>query len=582
MSLEQWRNYSQNRASIIEHPYLTHEAELMRRIGSNKRVARQHIETLTGKVCTMKDMHNLYARLKKREDTIKNNTTLIQADPSVRVESVLQQFVDTHVENHVSILSDDEGFNEAICISSKAMREHFQVFSELCLLEVTICQLPGIESVQLHGFLTMDALGNAKPVFVAQSLSTTTSLLRRICRDFKRTHPKWVDMKVIVMDKLLPDVVNVVNEEFMHARVLLCQFYVIKFLSSLVMQPEFEVPTVQLQEHVRELLKQMVFAPTEQHYLNCKAMLQQVLEHRLDNPLLMHIDQHWEPYRSLWASYARVQVLEFSQFFTKGLESFWNPLKAAFERNSGGGASITGSLDDDGELQRSGPIAKCISEVLMVIKFIEDEWTAKMLILEMTKPTTEFSSDPLLHFLVNCLSSFAVSLVSSQLTMMNSSISGGGSMSVMKRRSVAKSPSDHHHHHGHHSVVHGQQHVQVQNHHHHTAHETDVASILWTDKICKVKNTILRDCSRCDCDFYMLYHLPCQHLIWYELTMLKHKQVSMSAVGPRWFLRTFQVPKIASQRESNEVSAIAVKAVGVHIQMLIRASLCRLSITFCN
>lgn len=577
VSLDQWRNYSQNRASIVEHPYLIHEAELMRRIGSNKRTAREHIETLSGKVCTMKDMHNLYARLKKREDVIKTNSAMIEENPTVRVESVLQQFVDAHVENHVSILSADDGSNEAICLSSKAMKEHFQVFPELCLLDVTICQSFDMDGYQMQGFLSMDALGNSKPVFLAQSSNTSTSLFRRICQDFKRTHPKWTEIKILVMDKLHPEVVDVLHHEFPEAQVLLCQFHAIKFLTSLVTQLEFEIPNVQLQEQVRELMKQMVFANSQQAYNESKALLLQHLESRVDHPLLVHIDQHWEPYRNLWASYWRGIVLEFSAFFTKGMECFWNPLKNAFERTGGGinnastltmnatnatsgssnGAMVAANSNDDGGYGRSSSITKCISEVLTMIKFIEEEWTSKMMILEMTKPLTEFSSDPLLHFMVNCLSSFAVSLISSQLMALNTDTgnpTNSSTISVTKGRGASTSTSsttlnEHNPSHGIDSVV---------------AH----ATVVWADKATRKKHVMQRDCSGCDCEFYELYQLPCQHLIYYELSVLKNKQVSMSAVGQRWFLRTFQYPKIVSQRESNEVCVQCLSVCLVVFQLL--------------
>lgn len=180
LSLEQWRMYSQNRAAVIEHPYLTHEADLMRRIGSNKKAARAHIEALTGKVCTMKDMHNLYARLKKREKSQSRQppqTTASNPSPGApqsttknpgssvrgaRVEPILQSFVDADMENHASILSADDGSNEAICLASRAMKEHFQVFPELLMLDATTAAQSTTQGEQhLHGFLSMDALGNS-------------------------------------------------------------------------------------------------------------------------------------------------------------------------------------------------------------------------------------------------------------------------------------------------------------------------------------------------------------------------------------------------------------------------------------
>ncbi|KAL4165093.1 hypothetical protein KRP22_003824 [Phytophthora ramorum] len=332
VTLEQWRMYSQNRAAVIDHPYLTHEAELMRRIGSNKRVAREHIETLTGKVCTMKDMHNLYARLKKRENG-GSPKDASRADPQQvftgsslelnrsqnagrqlnsgasgqRVEPVLQRFVDADVENHVSILSGDDGSNEAICLASRAMKEHFQVFPELLILDVSM--------------------------------------------------------------------------------------------------------------------------------------------------------------------------------------------------------------------------------------FIESEWTSRMLILELTKPVAMDHCDPLLHLMINCLSRFAVDLVSSQLTILSAHASG--SVAVTKSRAARTH--------------------QCSNN---TGANATPASpgppvsestVRWLNKMTREKHILQRDGSGCDCDFFSLYQLPCRHLIWYEVTALQSKQLSVVAVGRRWFLRSFRVSKLASQRESNEI-----------------------------
>ncbi|RLN78085.1 hypothetical protein BBJ28_00005273 [Nothophytophthora sp. Chile5] len=628
VGLDQWRMYSQNRVGVIEHPYLTHEAELLRRMGSNKRAARIHIETLSGKVCTMKDMHNLYARLQKREAAVRTTRATgsggsphrslgpIGDTSDVRVESVLQRFVDAHVENHVSLLSGDDGSNEAICLASRAMKEHFQVFPELLLLDITppasSTALRRPATPQLHGLLSMDALGNAKPVFLAQSLAISPSLLRRICQDFKRTHPKWVHTKVLVMTKLLPEVVQVLKREFPQARLLLCQFHVLKLLSGLLVQTQAQART-QVQQHgdvitssillgeeqTREQLQRLVFARSESRYNEAKALLAQQLSTDSGRELLTLLERNWEPYRSLWASYARAEVFEFSVFFAKGMESFWNPLKGTFQRAgppSSGIAAVAAGESTASRLTRavssvsslppsavevftasgnaagtratalpvvvpsasafplerpdasdnhsstsatrdsSGSLAKCISEVLTMLQFMEDEWTSKMLILELTKPVASDRCDPLLHFMLNCLSSFAVGLVSSQLT--TQSARASGSVSITKSR-APKAP-------------HSSEPVRSAEPQPATAPAAG-ATMCWLDKTTREKRVLQRDCSGCDCDFFALYRLPCRHLIWYEVSVLQHKRLSLAAVGPRWFLRSFQPPKLASQRESNEI-----------------------------
>ncbi|KAG6597848.1 uncharacterized protein IUM83_07645 [Phytophthora cinnamomi] len=423
VSLEQWRMYSQNRAAVIEHPYLTHEADLMRRIGSNKKATRAHIEALTGKACTMKDMHNLYARLKKRDKRASSMDASQSQQPPhttasipvssgasqgtirchsgmARVEHVLQSFVDADMENHASILSADDGSNEAICLASRAMKEHFQVFSELVVLDATTATQSTTQTEQcLHGFLSMDALGNARPVFLARSLAMSTSLLRRVCQDFKRTHPKWMHTKVLVMSKLLPDVVQVLAIEFPQAQLLLCQFHVLQLLNDLLAHSQ--IPRrISNKDKMRDCIQQLVFAHSESRYNEAKALLVRQLVIADKRELLDTFDRTWEPYRAFWASYARAEQFDFLPFLTKGMKSYWEPMQ---------------------------------------------------------------------------------------------------------------------------------------------------------NKTTREKHILHRDGSTCDCAFFALYYLPCRHLIWYEVVALQHKQLSMAAVGPRWFLRSFQAPKLASQRESNEI-----------------------------
>ncbi|DAZ99997.1 TPA: hypothetical protein N0F65_002001, partial [Lagenidium giganteum] len=555
---DQWRHYSQNRASVIDHPYLAHEAELLRRVGSNKRALREHIESVSGKVCTMKDMHNFYARLKKRDDSVQTNAEIVSKNPNVRVESILQHFVDAHVENHVSILSGDDGSYDAICIASKVMKEHFHAFPELCFLDVSTCTMAvSNNSLEMDGYQTMygimciDALGNAKPVFVAPSVSMLSPLFRRICQDFKRTHPKWTSVKLFLMEKLVPELVDVIEQEFPDARLLLCQYHVIKFLSELVTQLEFEVTAAQTQEQVRQLMKELVFARSIQVYDEAKARLLQLLENRLDHPLIIYFHQQWEPYRRLWVSYLRgadaVSALDESLFWTKGQEAFWLQLRTAFERTSassngtvGVAATIlpprveTSNEDSLSACVGGSMVAKSISEVLALIRAMEEEWTSKLLILEMTKPMLEFAGDQLLHVMVNCLSSFAVGLVGSQIAVVNtltdtSFVLGEVAddttkIAVYSNRAAGKSSK-----------------------------KNKLIKAAATNDLGPVVATFSKEGTQCDCDFYSVYHLPCRHLIWYELQSLQLKQLTLSAVAPRWFLRTFQPLKIQRQRESNEV-----------------------------
>ncbi|KAE9044863.1 hypothetical protein PR003_g2660 [Phytophthora rubi] len=609
LSLEQWRMYSQNRAAVIEHPYLTHEADLMRRIGSNKKAARAHIEGLTGKVCTMKDMHNLYAKLKKREKSApsmdsnqsrqppltissslvgsgvpQSRTTPNSSACGARVELILQNFVDADVENHASILSADDGSNEAICLASRAMKEHFQVFPELLILDVTSAAQETMQAEQhLHGFLSMDALGNARPIFLARSLAMSPSLLRRVCQDFKRTHPKWIQMKALVMSKLLRDVVQVLAHEFPQAQLLLCQFHVLQLLNDLLAHTQIPDRNSSL-DKVRHLLRHLVFAHSELRYNETKALLVRQLIIADKRELLDMFDRNWEPYRALWVSYTRAEPFDFSLFLTKGMNSYWDPMQSAFRRTrdnnsaepaatnvshlateampladhaaaprepfqytgSAAGSQTSPALSNspavtalyrDAEFARSttsNVLAKCTAEVLTTIKFVESDWNSKILILELTKPVAVDRYDPLLLLLINCLSGFAVDVISSQLT--NQTSGACGSVTVTKTRT-----------HKAHSAS------STSGSSESPASPTAEATVRWLNKTTREKHILQRDGSACDCEFFAMYQLPCRHLIWYEVVALQHKQLSLAAVGSRWFLRSFQAPKLARQRESNEI-----------------------------
>jgi hypothetical protein len=82
---------------------------------------------------------------------------------------------------------------------------------------------------------------------------------------------------------------------------------------------------------------------------------------------------------------------------------------------------------------------------------------------------------------------------------------------------------------------------------------TGESTVRWLNKLTREKHILHQDGSACDCEFFALLQLPCRHLIWYEVVALQHKQLSLAAVGSRWLLRSFQTPRVASQRTSNEI-----------------------------
>ncbi|GMF10133.1 unnamed protein product [Phytophthora lilii] len=605
VNLEQWRMYSQNRAAVMEHPYLTHEADLMLRTGSNKRAARAHIESLTGKVCTTKDMHNLCARLNKREK-IKRAVGVVHSQPhrtaigtslnagtsqnllhqskSARVEPVLQAFVDADVENHLSILSGDDGSNEATCLASRAMKEHFAVFPELLVLDVVMSKQATVEAEQdIHGFLCMDALGNVKPVFLIRSMPMSASLLRRACQDFKRTHPMWIRTKVLVINKLLPDAIQVLTQEFPQTQMMLCQFHVLRLFTGLlghyhlpdrVQATNPQSANIIGQDKIRETFKQLVFAESNQQYNDTRALLTRQLTTGGKIELLAEFDRRWDPFRSLWASYARTEQFDFSSFFTKGMSSFWEPVRSAFRRSRHSDATATAATNvshpstatatgatnplaphaspryDGSQLGSMRPktylpvtfrcgisLANSMYEVLTTITFIESEWEAKMRIFELTKPVAVDHFDPMLHLLTNCISSFAVDLISSQLTIQ--SLHTPESVTVTKTQAPMAHIAS----------------CRVDANETSKSHDQPAtgATVRWLSKKTREKHVLQRDGSACDCGFFALYRLPCRHLIWYEVVTLQHKQLSMAAVSSRWFLRSFQTPKLSTQRESNEI-----------------------------
>ncbi|KAG7400845.1 hypothetical protein PHYBOEH_004056 [Phytophthora boehmeriae] len=161
----------------------------------------------------------------------------------------------------------------------------------------------------------------------------------------------------------------------------------------------------------------------------------------------------------------------------------------------------------DATAARGDPLLKSVIEVLSTLRFIGDEWTSKMLILELTKPVLTAQSNG--------------SVVITKSRAPRTKESGSGSEEKEEPTFALSSRNE--------------------------------VTVRWINKMTREKHILQHDGSVCDCEFFALYHLPCRHLIQYEVSVLQHKQLSMAAVGPRWFLRSFQTPKLASQRESNEL-----------------------------
>jgi hypothetical protein len=112
----------------------------------------------------------------------------------------------------------------------------------------------------------MDEAGNGKPVQQSLLEANGDWHMQRAVLHFKRANPdRWKLLRVIMVDKDLNEI-RVLQSHFPEARVLICHFHVVKYLSLICRKPEFGKFSADDLESVDALVHGMVYATSDEDY----------------------------------------------------------------------------------------------------------------------------------------------------------------------------------------------------------------------------------------------------------------------------------------------------------------------------
>jgi hypothetical protein len=189
-----------------------------------------------GKPVNAKDVHNLIQQINneiKREKVDrrgKNRTNCCYqiSKKNCLVQHLLEEF-SAEQGNVSEVLTRADGETVAIIFQTKEMRKMLSRFHEVILVDTTYTT--NSSRYKLFSFMVTDAFGKGQ--FVQHSFvdSETIDVLRSVLQIFKKNNPCTESSKVFVVDKDMKEEAAI-NQVFEDARVLLCQFHVIKWFNS--------------------------------------------------------------------------------------------------------------------------------------------------------------------------------------------------------------------------------------------------------------------------------------------------------------------------------------------------------------
>ena len=133
-----------------------------------------------------------------------------------------------------------DSYNQALGIvfQTAGMRKMFQQFPQIILVDATYCT--NSSSYKLFSFMVTDAFGRGQFVQHAFVASESRDVMVKVLRIFQENNPASSDTSVFMIDKDLKED-TALRVVFPNARVLLCQFHVIKWFNTHKSAWELEV-----------------------------------------------------------------------------------------------------------------------------------------------------------------------------------------------------------------------------------------------------------------------------------------------------------------------------------------------------
>ncbi|ETN23228.1 hypothetical protein PPTG_02860 [Phytophthora nicotianae INRA-310] len=291
LSEEVYRVYPSVRQVPVDSPIIS-DVELMVASGSKASKIYEYIRERTPHYIQLKDVHNLVARIRNSGGRLSDEDFVAELLVSFELESP---------GNVAAIDEDGSGHTAVVTISSQHMRKLYKRFPEILLVNCTH------KTNRCVSFLIM----------VKQVLAR----FRSLANDWKLT-------KVIMVDKDLTEI-GVLRSMFPDARILLCQFHVLKWLRGAVRDDsKYDTFPSAILKQMDHCVSNMVYSKSDDEFQLHAAEFKYLACRDGRHTLWTYFDRNWVACKEMWVTQHRMELPHFRNNTNNRLESFFGKLKA--------------------------------------------------------------------------------------------------------------------------------------------------------------------------------------------------------------------------------------------------------------
>jgi hypothetical protein len=327
------------------------------------------------------------------------------------------------------------------------------------------------------------ANGTGVPVLDFLCLTQSRDMMRAIFRQALEWNPGALErVRSIVIDKDYNEWA-VLEEVFINADVVLCQFHVLKWFKHAIGKAKYNL-TLARRERVMAVLRAQVYAVDDEEFEHQQMLLADLLSSQEHRSFLEYMHARWYSCVKMWSYAGRGKIFTAYNTTTNRLESFWRHLKAIL-----------------GDKQR---IDLCIEAIFTQATTVLRR-EKKYYVNHASKPVVHYNLDPFLAPLFRELSKYAAGLVREQYD----SFKSGGAIDSLRRYFAQRL-----------GVGSRRFAVRVVGQST-TEDEVDIGGLgPWT----------------CSCSFYQGCLLPCRHLFYVASTQEGLAVYPLKALALRWNL----------------------------------------------
>ncbi|XP_078703251.1 uncharacterized protein LOC144928580 [Branchiostoma floridae x Branchiostoma belcheri] len=251
-------------------------------LGVDVKVLREYIHERSGKLTTLKDLHNLRASLREGE---------VEADAVIRT---LQDFMELDEENRVGLVLKDDNTLDSLFLQTAEMANIFAKYPEVVLIDSAYNT--NNLNMPLFTICVMDGNGIGQPVAYVLLSDETQASLSRALRIFKESNAHHTHVKTVVMDKD-PSEIAAVSEELPEAKVVICLFHAIRALHQAASK---HVKDRDVFEQVIKLINTLAYSLDEKSYDDAYAELL-MLEGASE--FARYFSKNWHSVRRDWVKF---------------------------------------------------------------------------------------------------------------------------------------------------------------------------------------------------------------------------------------------------------------------------------------